>query len=228
MRFDPSTGDLAGKRECRKTLAERLNIPRGPAEDRLPLYAFVGRLTEQKGVDILFSSIKEILFHEDSPLFVVLGSGEKQREDVFAQLAVQPQTRGRLCFVPRYDPALAKLIYAASDFFLIPSLYEPCGLTDFISQVLGSIPIAHHVGGLVKVRDGKTGFSYDEQSPVALSAVLKRTTGMFVSDPSALEAIRRRAFSEIFSAHTWDKVLEEGYLPLYAKAFEEATRWTRK
>ena len=228
VRFDPSTGDLAGKREYRRTLGDRLNIPRGPAEERLPLYAFVGRLTEQKGVDILFSSIKEILFQEDSPLFVVLGSGEKQREDMFAQLAVQPWTRGRLCFVPRYDPALAKLIYAASDFFLIPSVYEPCGLTDFISQILGSIPIAHHVGGLVKVRDGQTGFSYNEQSPAALSAVLKKTAGMFVSDPSALDAIRRRAFSEIFSAHTWDKVLEEGYLPLYAKAFEEATRWTRK
>jgi len=76
------------------------------------------------------------------------------------------------------------------------------------------------VGGLVKVRDGETGFSYDEQSPAAFSAVLRKTARLFTSDPSMLEGIRRRAFSEIFSRHTWDRVLEDGYLPLYRKAVE--------
>ncbi len=224
-RFDPSADDLAGKRECRRSLEQKLGIPPGAAS--LPLYAFVGRLTAQKGVDVLYAAVKEQLFRESSPVFVVLGQGEKEREDMFSSLARQPETRGRLCFVARYDPALAKLIYAASDFFLVPSVYEPCGLTDFISQILGSIPIVHRVGGLVKVRDGQTGFSYDEQTASALSEALGRTADLFSSQPDLLAGIRRRAFAEIFSSHTWEKVLEEGYLPLYARAMEGAP-WTRK
>ncbi len=224
-RFDPSAGDLAGKKECRRSLEKRLGLPATGAP--LPLYAFVGRLTAQKGVDVLFSALKEQLSRHDGPLFVVLGQGEREKEDMFSRLAAQPETRGKLCFAARYDPALAKLIYAASDFFLVPSVYEPCGLTDFISQILGSIPIVHRVGGLVKVRDGETGFSYDEQSASALSAVLTRTARLFVSQPGVLDGIRRRAFAEIFSDHTWDRVLEEGYLPLYARAMEGAP-WTQR
>ncbi len=222
-RFNPSAGDLDGKKECRRGLEKRLGLP--AASQSLPLYAFVGRLTAQKGVDVLFASVKEQLSRESSPLFVVLGQGEKEKEDMFMGLAREAGTGGRLCFVARYDPGLAKLIYAASDFFLVPSVYEPCGLTDFISQILGSIPVVHRVGGLVKVRDGETGFSYDEQSAPALSAVLRRTAELFVSQPQTLDGIRRRAFAEIFSDHTWERVLEEGYLPLYARAMEEAP-WT--
>jgi starch synthase len=183
-----------------------------------PLYAFIGRLTAQKGVGVLFKSLEAILPRHDSPLFVVLGSGEKKNEDMFLELADKPQNKGRLFFIPRYDPALARLIYAASDFFLIPSEYEPCGLTDFISQLSGSIPIVHRVGGLVKVRHRETGFSYNQQSPEALCAVLEETARVFITDPQLLDSIRRRAFSEIFSFHTWDRVLEDGYLPLYVRA----------
>ncbi|MGO9410699.1 MAG: glycogen synthase [Spirochaetia bacterium] len=218
--FDPSTSDLEGKRKCRHALETKLGFSSGPGAEKAPLYAFVGRLTEQKGVDILFRSLKEILSRDSDLRFVVLGSGEKQREDMFSELAARSDGRGRLCFIPRYDPALAKLIYAGSDFFLIPSEYEPCGLTDFISQLLGSIPIVHRVGGLVKVQNGETGFSYDEQSPAALVAVLNRTARMFLEDPASLDAIRRRSFSEIFTQHTWDRVLEDGYLPFYDKAFK--------
>lgn len=219
-RFDPSNGDLAGKKECRRKLEEVLGLSTSGG----PLYAFVGRLTAQKGVDVLLGSLKDVLSRRNSPAFVVLGQGQRDKEEMFSRLARQS---GRLCFAARYDPALAKLIYAASDFFLVPSVYEPCGLTDFIAQILGSIPIVHHVGGLVKVRDGETGFSYDEQSATALSAVLVKTAGLFDSKPEVLEQIRRRAFTEIFSDHTWDKVLEESYLRFYRHALERVS-WTHR
>jgi starch synthase len=225
--FDPSTSDLAGKRKCRQELAARLGFTAASDAGSSPLYAFVGRLTEQKGVGVLFDMLEMALRKKESPSFVILGSGEKQREDAFRKLAAREETGGKLCFVPRYDPELAKLIYAASDFFLIPSEYEPCGLTDFISQLMGSIPIVHRVGGLVKVRDGETGFSYDEQSPSALAEVVEMTRRLFAAAPARLEAIRKKAFGEIFSLHTWDRVLQDSYLPLYERVLEGST-WTRR
>jgi starch synthase len=156
----------------------------------------------------------------------VLGEGEKEKEAMLSWLASDSSSRGRLVFIKRYDPRLATLIYAASDFLLVPSTYEPCGLTDFIAQLMGSIPIVHRVGGLVKVRDGETGFSYDEQSGTALAAAVERSTELFLENPQLLEQIRRTAFGEIFSAHTWDRVLARGYGPLYERAAEGA--WTLK
>jgi starch synthase len=224
--FDPSMGDLQGKKKSRQALAARIGIP---AETALtgPLYGFVGRLTGQKGIDVLFHALEALLRTGEDRWFVVLGTGEKEKEAMLAWLAAEPTSRGRLVFLPRYDPALASLIYAASDFFLIPSTYEPCGLTDFIAQLMGSIPVVHHVGGLVKVRDGKTGFSYREQSHKALAAAVERTNRLFVEEPSLLETIRRTAFAEIFSLHTWDRVLADSYIPLYGTPMADGS-WTRK
>jgi starch synthase len=192
----------------------------------VPLYAFVGRLTGQKGIDVLFRAIQQLLSSVGDRWFVVLGEGEKEKEAMLSWLASDASSRGRLVFIRRYDPQLASLIYAASDFLLVPSTYEPCGLTDFIAQLMGSIPIVHRVGGLVKVRDGETGFTYDKQSGAALAAVVERSTQLFREEPRLLEQIRRTAFGEIFSAHTWDRVLACGYGPLYQKAAEGA--WTQR
>jgi glycogen synthase len=78
----------------------------------------------------------------------------------------------------------------------------------------------------VKVRDGQTGFSYDEQSPAALAAAITRTFQLYRDAPDLLDRIRRRAFAEIYDGHTWDKVLAEGYFPLYARAVSGGS-WTR-
>jgi len=83
---------------------------------------------------------------------------------------------------------------------------------------MGSIPVVHRVGGLVKVRDGDTGFSYDEQSPAALAAAIRRCLEIRMREPGTLDRMRRTAFEEIFQRHTWDTVAREGYLPLYRTA----------
>lgn len=225
-RFDPLTGDLAGKRKCRGVLGERLAMIADGASQG-PLYAFVGRLTGQKGINVLFEALKELTRREPDRRFVILGQGEKEKEAMLGWLASEPATAGRLTFVPRYDPFLASLIYAASDFFLIPSAFEPCGLTDYIAQLLGSIPVVHRVGGLVKVRDGETGFSYDKQKAEELGAAVDRTTRLYHENPPALERIRRTAFAEVFSLHTWDRVLADAYLPLY-ESLAAGSTWTRK
>jgi starch synthase len=221
--FDPSRGDLDGKRAARDALSRRLPAPL-PAG---PLYAFVGRLTGQKGVEVLYRALERLLPADEDRGFVVLGTGEKEKESMLSWLAGTAGAGGRLAFIPRFDPVLASLVYAASDFFLVPSEYEPCGLTDFIAQIRGSIPVVHRVGGLVKVRDGETGFSYDDQSPSALAAVVDRTSMLFRREPAMLESIRRTGFQEIFSLHTWDRVYEESYRPLY-RAASRGGAWTAR
>jgi starch synthase len=220
--FDPLTGDLAGKRKSRERLLSVLGLPdRGG-----PLYAFVGRLTGQKGIDVLIPALEQLLPSDGRRAFIVLGRGDKQMEEKMAALASTHAPAGRFAFVPRYDEELASLIYSSSDFFLVPSAFEPCGLTDYIAQLRGSIPVVHRVGGLVKVRDGETGFSYDEHQPHALAAAVNRTTRLFRDEPGLLDGIRRRAFDEIFRLHTWDRVLAESYLPFYEAALP-GTEWTR-
>jgi len=220
------SGDLAGKRRCRQALMEKIGIA-GDRAGQTPLFAFVGRLTGQKGIDVLFRALKTLLKDGSERRFVVLGTGETEKEAMLAWLAAEPSTAGRLAFLARYDPALASLIYAASDFFLVPSAYEPCGLTDFIAQINGCIPIVHHVGGLVKVRDGETGFSYREQRAQDLAEAIERASGFYTDQPAALDRIRRTAFEEVFSRHTWDRVLADSYLPLYESALADGS-WTRK
>ncbi|MGO9310168.1 MAG: glycogen synthase [Spirochaetia bacterium] len=224
--FDPSNGLLEGKTRCRQALMEKFGIPADRAMQS-PLYAFVGRLTGQKGIDVLFHALKRLLKGRTERRFFVVGTGEKEKESMLVSLAAEPAAAGRLVFLARFDPALASLVYASSDFFLVPSAYEPCGLTDFIAQIFGSLPIVHHVGGLVKIRDGETGFSYREQRPEELIASVERTTRIYVDQPALLDRIRRTAFEEIFSRHTWDRVLADSYFPLYAAVLADGP-WTRK
>jgi starch synthase len=208
--FDPARGEWEGKRRCRERLLDILALPRSGAH---PLFGFIGRLTAQKGIDVLSGALSLLLSQGDCPQVAVLGQGAREHEEALASLA--EAGRGRVRFVSRFDPELAMLIYASCDFLLIPSAYEPCGLTDYYAQLMGTVPLVHRVGGLVKVRDGETGFSYDEQSPQELASAIRRCARLFREEPDMLERVRRRAFREIFEKHTWDRVAREGYLPLY-------------
>ena len=109
----------------------------------------------------------------------------------------------------------AKNLYGCGDFFLIPSQYEPCGLTDLFAQMMGNVPVVHAVGGLVKVLPGKTGYSYKGHSVEALVEAIEQTISDYTKNPQRLETLRRQAFAEVFEHYTWEKVLREGYLPLY-------------
>lgn len=213
--FDPSTGDWEGKRRCRERLLELLSPPSEAVDNAFPIFGFIGRLTPQKGIDVLSGAVSALFQGDAGVRFVVLGQGEASAEERFHALAASRRSRGRMIFIPRFDPQLAKLIYAACDFLLIPSAFEPCGLTDYYAQLLGTIPLVHHVGGLTKVRDGETGFSYDEQTSTALARAIEKCLGIVRGDPGLLDRMRRTAFSEIFTMHTWDMVARTSYVPLY-------------
>jgi starch synthase len=134
--------DLSGKAATRRSLLDWLNLPVG---DDTPLLGMVTRLTPQKGIDLLFDSLPEILTSRNCAL-VALGSGECGYESFFADL--QRRFADRVVFHRGYSEELAHLIEAASDMVLMPSMYEPCGLNQMYSLKYGTPPIVRRTGGL--------------------------------------------------------------------------------
>jgi len=136
-----SVESLADKQANKRGLLARFHLP---DDENTLLLVMVSRLTEQKGIDLLLDALPALL---DLPLkVVVLGSGEAQYEQRLLVLAAQHPDR--IAFHSGYHEALAHRIIAGVDALLIPSRYEPCGLTQMYSQRYGTVPIAHAVGGL--------------------------------------------------------------------------------
>lgn len=229
--FDVARGRLAGKLACKESLLHALETGeiggRVTQAGRLalhpgqPLLTFIGRLTAQKGVDILLASCEELLREDPEFQLLVLGGGDPQLEERLAAMAEGEEFNGRVCFLGGYDQELAMKIYAAGDFFLIPSLYEPCGLTDYIAQLLGNLPIVHHVGGLVKVLDGRTGFSYLEHTPEALTECVRRALSLYRTDPAGIMSMQQQAVRHIREQYSWDQV-KDRYLALYGQSVRMA------
>jgi starch synthase len=140
VHFGP--GDLAGKlaNKYQALAAHHVTFVRSR-----PLLAIVSRLTDQKGFDLLMDALPKLLQQRDFNL-IVLGEGEAVYEKFFADLA--GRFAGRVGFHAGYDEALAHLMEAGSDMFLMPSRYEPCGLNQMYSLRYGTIPIVHKTGGL--------------------------------------------------------------------------------
>jgi starch synthase len=228
--FNPlAEGDLSGKRVCKETLLRELAgkqtvggiTPIGSLDfaPELPLFTFIGRLNEQKGVGVLLAALRGLLASEPGFQFLLLGTGGHDEERELTRLAEQKENRGRVCILRGFNPALANRVFAAGDFFLIPSRYEPCGLTDFIAQLFGNLPIVHRVGGLVKVVDGETGFSYTKHTPAALSAAMQRGMALYREHPAKIREMQRQAVGRIRESHTWQMVMKQ-YLQLYQEAKE--------
>lgn len=225
--FDPAKGQLAGKKICKQKLLDSLAKKSPLAVNQLgslakeghgkPLITFIGRLTAQKGIDILLPALTALLQSNHEFQVLILGSGAKEFELDLVNLAQKKANKGRICLLLGFDPLLANRIYAAGDFFLIPSRFEPCGLTDYIAQLAGNLPIVHHVGGLVKVEDGITGLAFTDYSSEALMAAILRAIRLFEESPRQVLNMQKAAVQRIRQFYTWDKVVLR-YLELYDKA----------
>ena len=224
--YNPAKRDLAGKKICRQKLIralpkeKRKGIKRyGTLDDNpgQPLFTLIGRLMAQKGIDILIAALDALLEKDKKFQVLILGSGPKDLEQRLIGLAQNKKNRGRLCLLIGYDSLLANQIYAAGDFFLIPSRYEPCGLTDYIAQLAGNLPIVHHVGGLVKVEDGITGFAFIDYSAGALMATMLRAMRIFRDTPGKIVDMQETAAKRVREKYSWDKIVHR-YLDLYSKA----------
>ncbi len=232
--FSPVRGDLAGKKICKQEILDQCaeiriwqlidQIGSLSRDVGLPLFTFIGRLTDQKGVDVLLKSLDLLLEEDRNFQLLVLGDGSPDLELQLAALTRRKNAIGRICFLKGYDQALALKVYAAGDWFLIPSLYEPCGLTDYIAQLLGNLPIVHRVGGLVKVEDGKTGFSYRKHSPQALKESMQRALLVYREQSGQILAMQKEAVRVIHERFTWKKVMAE-YLDIYEQARLQALNY---
>ena len=229
---DEDDAELAGKKACKIHLLHTLaagTVLAGTRQYGLvqpwqdaPLFTFVGRLSEQKGIDVLLATVLNLLRRHTGAQLLILGEGDDRYEQQLMRLAEGEDIHGRLCYLRGFNPKVANKVYAAGDFFLIPSRYEPCGLTDYIAQLFGNIPVVHHVGGLVKVVDSETGLAYQGNTPDNLLACLERAMALY-GNQGDMRRIQRQAVRLISEKYTW-KVVMEQYLSLYQRAKERRLR----
>jgi len=135
-------GHLNGKKLCKLDLQQRLGLE---VRADVPLFAMVTRMTEQKGFDLIVRMLDELMCPGDLQ-FVLLGSGDREYEDFMR--AAESRYPGRLCAYLGYSDPLSHQIYAGSDFYLMPSRFEPCGISQMIALRYGSLPIVRETGGL--------------------------------------------------------------------------------
>ncbi len=188
--FDP---DSLEKRQANKAgLQKLLDLPAMP---RHPLLAMVGRIDQQKGVDIALNTLSRLT---DAPWqFVFLGSGDPALELVARNLQTVLPDRVRV--VLRYDAPLGRMIYGGADLFLMPSRYEPCGLAQMIAMRYGCVPVVRATGGLKDtVREGKTGFLFQEASAEAMRDAIRRALSVYANQEK-WQRYQRNGMLEDFS-----------------------------
>ncbi len=208
--------NFAGKEENKRSLQRQMGLP---IDLDKPLLGLVSRLVEQKGIDLLQEigeDIADLGFQ-----MVILGSGREDYEHYFRYLADQcPQ---KVAAAIKYDFTLAQRIYAGSDFFLMPSRFEPCGLGQMIAMRYGTIPVVRETGGLKdtvksyrEYEDKATGFTFSEYNSRALLTALKRVN-KFAQNTGELRKFQKRIMQEDFS---WENSARK-YQQLYQEFMEK-------
>jgi len=226
--FDPATdrhiaahysaADARGKARDKAAVQKELGLA---VSTGTPLFGVIGRLVEQKGIDILTSAASEIL--RSGAQIAVLGTGEPKYEAMWRDLAEHHQ--GTLSLTLGFDAALAQRIYAGCDMFLMPSRFEPCGLGQLISFRYGTVPVVRAVGGLADtVRDADadrrrgTGFSFTAYTSDALADAVRRALRAY-RDEARWDALRQRVMR---LDHSWTASAKR-YVQMY-----EAARQARR
>ncbi|HEU5170267.1 MAG TPA: glycogen/starch synthase [Gemmatimonadales bacterium] len=207
-----SADQLQGKQRCKGALQRSYGLPQ---RKKVPLLGMTGRLVTQKGLDLIFRSWR-LLGHEAQ--FVFLGGGEPRYEQALVDLAsAAPHRIGvQLDFTDRLEHRLM----AGVDMFLMPSLYEPCGLTQMRAQRYGALPIARRVGGLADtIEDGVTGFLFDAYDAEALEAAAFRALDAF-ANTARWTAMMRDAMARDFS---WERSVA-AYTDVYRRVAAAAPR----
>ncbi|MDX1537801.1 glycogen synthase [Arsukibacterium sp.] len=203
--------DLTGKATCKRQLQQQYQL----AEAGVPLMVAVSRVTGQKGYDILIPALRHLL--ANYPLqVIVVGSGEAHYCQQLHQLTVAFPDKFR--FIEGFNEQLAHQVEAAGDFFLMPSLFEPCGLNQLYSLRYGSLPLVRLTGGLkdtvIPWPDPKaTGIGFAEPTVDALQQALRQALALY-QDKQKYQAVQQHAMAQSFG---WEEATDH-YLALYQQA----------
>jgi starch synthase len=206
-----SLKNLKGKKACKKHLQRKCGL----AEKDVPLIGWIGRLTEQKGIDLLLEGWEELMGLDLD--FVLLGKGDQPYEEALkAKAAKYP---GKASVNIGFDNRLSHEIEAGVDMFLMPSKFEPCGLNQLYSLKYGTVPIVRLTGGLVDTVDEQVGFTFNSSSVAEMLATVKKAVEAY-GHPACWTELMRRGMLQDWS---WDKSARE-YVELYQKGLRDKGR----
>ncbi|MHB1307522.1 MAG: glycogen synthase GlgA [Limisphaerales bacterium] len=207
--------DLAGKTANKLALQREMGLPVGAGT---ALFGTITRLENEKGVELVLAALEEMLAHELQ--YVLLGSGQPRYQDAFRALA--SRYPGKVAVRIGYDTRLAHRIEAACDFYLMPSLSEPCGLNQLYSLRYGAVPIVRATGGLddavTDARDDADladGIKFKEKMPAALVKALRKALVLY-GDPEAYRHYQENGMRKDFS---WERTVAE-YEAYYRRLLE--------
>jgi starch synthase len=181
----------------------------GLAVSRGPIFGLVARLVHQKGIDLVLAAADEII--DAGGQIIVTGSGEPEIEKALVE--ARRRRPNAIGVNIGFNDGQARRIFAGSDFTLMPSRFEPCGLSQMYAQKFGSLPIGHQTGGLAEtITDGETGFLFSEPSTESFLGGVRRAFSTFMAK-DRLDSMRRNAMARSFS---WD-ISAACYGALYRK-----------
>lgn len=230
--FNPIKKNLTGKSKCRNFLYEFCSqnadlqkfsdythglIKHGFLEsfskDEI-LLSFHGRTVYQKGITVLQNAC-EILFQKNKNIkIIIVGQGDSQNVNDLIQFT--QKFPGKAVYFEGYNKKTSRLCVASSDFIILPSFFEPCGLEDFIAQIYGTLPIAHKTGGLRKIINNKTGFLYEENTAENLSNIIEQIIVelIFLNPQKRLNMIQEACLT-VKENFSWKKIVKEKYIPFF-------------
>jgi starch synthase len=211
-----------GKCASKAAVLARLGMPADAADLERPLIGIISRMVDQKGFDLIAEAVPELVRLDAA--FAVLGSGEARYQELWRELALRHPDR--IGAHIGFDEALAHLIEAGADMFLMPSRFEPCGLNQMYSLRYGTVPVVRAVGGLADtVRDyapGRrncTGFVFEPYTPDAMLAALRRALALYDDRPQ-WRALQLTGMREDYS---WDRSARE-YVKIYERVLNLEAR----
>lgn len=211
-----STSDLSGKVKCKLALLDEYGIPKQKAD--WPVVGVISRFAAQKGFDLMEAALPQLL--TDEMVLLVLGTGDVHYESMFRTL--HKRFPDRLCVKIAYDNRLAHLVEAGSDIFLMPSHYEPCGLTQIYSMRYGTVPVVRSTGGLEdtveqwNAKTGKgTGFKFSGYTAPELRAAVRQALTTFEKEAEW----KRLMLNGMRQNFSWEEPARE-----YAAVYEKAHR----
>lgn len=210
--------DLSGKYESKEMLQREVGLP---VDRHVALIGVVTRLTEQKGIQLLEERLEELLSQAHVQI-VVLGTGEERFEQSLCYF--QERYPHKMRSIIDFNVGLAQRIYAGSDMFLMPSAFEPCGLSQLIAMRYGTLPIVHETGGLKDTvraynrftKEG-TGFSFNGYNSWNLLSTIYRALTVYYQEPEDWQKLIQQAMQQDFS---WEKPTQQ-YVQLYQELLDE-------